>query len=302
MHHGRAQQIDFKLGGDREGRIQALRLAHPPGRRRLPRPGRVPAQPHRADGQRRLRDPQDRDRHQGGGDQHHADRAGARRRPAGGHPDARAGDRPVRRRRLDWIRRRCVGATSSRPTRSRSRPHPGPTTTAATTAARSSWCWRRPAMNSSAKPAGAAASRRRSPPARHRDQRLRRGHQRNRRDRVRRRRDDPGRRGDRQDRVVLPGPGPRDHLRPDRRRSGSGCRSRRSRCSRATPTWWPAGPAPTARSRPRSAAPPPDRRPTSWSSWPSELVAEELEASPEDIVLDLGGGTVPRRGRARRRR
>ncbi len=27
MHHGRAQQIDFTLGGDREGRIQALRLA-----------------------------------------------------------------------------------------------------------------------------------------------------------------------------------------------------------------------------------------------------------------------------------
>ena len=57
-------------------------------------------------------------------------------------------------------------------------------------------------------------------------------------------------------------------------------RWRRSRCSRATPTGCPAAPGPMAPSRPRSAAPPPDRRRRSSCDRAKELAADALEASP----------------------
>ena len=120
MHHGRAQWVDFELGGNRDGEVKALRLKHPAGRRRLPRASAAfLAIAHRDDVQRRLRDPQDRGRHHRGRHQHDPDRPGARRRPARGHPDDRARDRHVRRRASGSIPPRSGGATSSPTRRSR---------------------------------------------------------------------------------------------------------------------------------------------------------------------------------------
>ena len=60
MHHGRAQRD--RLRDRRRPRRQGQGAARedPPGRRRLPGHRRVPGQPDRDDGQRRLRDPEDR--------------------------------------------------------------------------------------------------------------------------------------------------------------------------------------------------------------------------------------------------
>ena len=57
----------------------------------------------------------------------------------------------------------------------------------------------------------------------------------------------------------------------------------------------PRGTAPTAPSRPRSAAPRRGRRRRSSSTGPRSCAADALEANPEDMVLDLDTGTLPRR-------
>ncbi len=92
MHQGRAQWIDFELGGSREGVVQALRIKLLQDAGAYPGFGAFLPEPDRADGQRRLLDPEDRERDRGGRDQHDAHRAGARRREAGGDADARARD------------------------------------------------------------------------------------------------------------------------------------------------------------------------------------------------------------------
>ena len=63
----------------------------------------------------------------------------------------------------------------------------------------------------------------------------------------------PDRHGRGADRLAQPRPGPRDHLRPARRRSGSASRSSRSRSCTATPTRCSSAWAPTARAPARSA-------------------------------------------------
>ena len=123
--------------------------------------------------------------------------------------------------------------------------------------------------------------------ARDRRQRLCRDHQRDQRVRVRRGRDHAptARRSS--------APARSRRARVTRRRSrrsspsGSASRSRRSPCSRATPTRSRAAPAPTAPSRPRSAAPPPGQASEVLVERAKELAANELEASAEDMVLDL---------------
>ena len=60
----------------------------------------------------------------------------------------------------------------------------------------------------------------------------------------------------------------------------------------------PAAPARMGRSRPRSAAPPPAEASEEVVERAKQLAAEELEASPEDMVLDLDTGPLPRRRRA----
>ena len=116
MHHGRAQQIDFEIGGDREGTVEALRLgilqdagAYPGLGAFLPNLTALMASGVYAIPKIEIEiktvvtntTPT---------------AAGPRRGAAGGHPDARAGDRPVRRRASRWIPRRYAGATSSPPT------------------------------------------------------------------------------------------------------------------------------------------------------------------------------------------
>ena len=120
--HGRAQRLDFTIGGTRDGKVLAYRLDVAAGRRRVPDARCVPAEPDGADGERRLRDPADRVRGPLGGDEHDADVGLPRRGPARGDAGDRARDRHVRRRARAWIPPRSGGGTSSRRTRSRTRP------------------------------------------------------------------------------------------------------------------------------------------------------------------------------------
>ena len=97
MPHGRAAVLEFTIGGTRDGDVQAYRLRSRAGRRRLSAHRRDPAGLHGADGERRLRDPEDRDRvHGQRRHEHDADRAVPRRRPTGGDTGDRARDGPVR--------------------------------------------------------------------------------------------------------------------------------------------------------------------------------------------------------------
>ena len=101
LPHGRAQQLDFTIGGTRDGKVLAYRLEVLQDARRVPGARRVPAEPDGADGERRLRDPADRVRGPLGGDEHDADLGLPRRGPARGHAGDRARDRHVRRRARD---------------------------------------------------------------------------------------------------------------------------------------------------------------------------------------------------------
>ncbi len=105
---------------------------------------------------------------------------------------------------------------------------------------------------------------------------------------------------DRPDRFVLARPGPRDDVRADRGRRSGGPVERITVVKGDTDRS-PAAPALTAPSRPRSAARRPGQAAGSWSSRPSQLAAEQLEADRADMVLDLapGSSTSPAR-RARR--
>ena len=79
------------------GRCRArLPAQHPPGRGRVSLPRRLPAEPHGADGERRLRDPEDRGRRRLGGHEHDADRSLPWGRTTRGGPGDRASARPVR--------------------------------------------------------------------------------------------------------------------------------------------------------------------------------------------------------------
>ena len=98
MNHGRSQINRFTIGADGDGKVSALRARDPPGRGRLSRLRRAPAAPHGADGERRVRDPDDRDAHPRRGDEHHADCGLPRRRAPGGHADDRARDGPAGRK------------------------------------------------------------------------------------------------------------------------------------------------------------------------------------------------------------
>ena len=211
-HTGRAvrwiETPQREHGGDEPGARPGRRLPdrrHPrrqgegvpaerrPGRGRLPGHRRVAAQPHGDDGQRGVRDPEDRGRHHGGGHEHHADRPLPRRRAPGGHAGDRARNRHVRRRAGHGPGRGAARATSFRTTPSRSPPHRARPTTAATTAGRSTRRWRRSATTRCARSSGRGA-RRATRAARHRDGDVRRGDQRPRRGGVRRREHDAGRR------------------------------------------------------------------------------------------------------------
>ena len=109
--------------------------ARDPGLRRLPGRRRPDADAHRPDVVRRLRHPEGRLPLGRGRDEHDADRRLPRRRPAGGDRTGRAGDGPVRERARHGPGRGPPRATTS-PT-SRTRRSPAPTTTPATTWARS---------------------------------------------------------------------------------------------------------------------------------------------------------------------
>ena len=244
---------------------------HPAGRRRLSAHRGGSPRLHRADGERRLRDPEDRDRVHVRRHQHDADRPLPRRGPAGGDAGDRAGDGSLRRR--DRARSRRGSAPESlrlrrlppddglgrplrlRRLRGRARPR-----------ARDGRV-RGAAGRAAAPPRGGRHDR-----AGNRRQRVRRDHERPRGARVRCRRDHAGGRGRPPHGLVLPRPGARDDLRDDRRgparpaRRGGACRQGRHRrgARRAS--------ARTARSRPRSAESRPSR-PRAWSpsgpgSWP----------------------------------
>ena len=137
MRHGRAQRIDFRIGGGRDGTVQALRLsllqdagAYPgigaflPNLTALMASGvyRIPKIDVELQSVVTNTTP-----------------TGAVR--GAGRPEAtqsgRARDRHVRGRARRSTPPRCAGGTSSRPTRSRSRRRRAPTTTSATTAGRS---------------------------------------------------------------------------------------------------------------------------------------------------------------------
>ena len=62
LPHGRAQRIEFKIGGRRDGTDRGAAAEPHAGRRRVSGHRCVPPQPHGADGQRRLPDPEDRRR------------------------------------------------------------------------------------------------------------------------------------------------------------------------------------------------------------------------------------------------
>ena len=185
------------IGGSRDGDVAGVPAARPPGRRRLPAARRLPARLHRADGERRLRDPEDRVRHGQRRHEHDADRPVPRRRATRGDAGDRARDRPLRGRDSASTRPRCAGATSIPP-------DAFPLTTASG-AGYDSGDYER-ALDLALETAGydelRDEQRRRresgdTRAARHRRQRLRRDHERARRAGVRRRRDHAGRRGHR---------------------------------------------------------------------------------------------------------
>ena len=148
--HGRAQRLNFTIGGTRDGKVLAYRLDSLQDSGAYARARRVPAEPDGADGERRLRDPADRVRGFCGR------RRTRRRSPPSAVPAA------PRRRRRSSVRSTCSrpssgstrprsgGGTSFRRTRSRTRPCPARTTTRATTRARSTWRCGRPATTSCA--------------------------------------------------------------------------------------------------------------------------------------------------------
>ena len=138
--------------------------------------------------------------------------------------------------------------------------------------------------------AGPAARARRRAPARDRRQRLRRDHQRDQRDRVRRGRDHaPTAR-----RSSAPARSPRARVTRRRSRrsspSGSASRSRRSRCSRATPTRSPRGTGTYGSKSTQIGGAAAGQASEVLVERAKELAADELEASPEDMVLDLDSG------------
>ena len=268
MHHGRAQWADFELGGTSDGTFKALRVKLLQDAGRLPRHRRVPGRADPDDVQRRLRHPQDRGRRHLGRLQLDPDRARARRRAPRGDADDRAGGRHVRRRDRHGPRRAAPAQLHRqrevphrdrrrRPLRHR-RLRRGAGSSARAGRLRASCA----ASRCSAAPTApapcwgsASPSTSRSPTA------------------SRRASSAPSRSPRTAGRSSAPA---RSHTaratrRPSPRSWPSAPEStwRRSRSWPATPTASRAAPAPTAPSRPRSAAPPPARRPRCSSTAPS---------------------------------
>ena len=295
LNHGRGQELTFTIGADRDGKVRRVPARDRGRRGRLPGPRRVPAEPDRPDVERRLRDPDDRDLEP---------RRTSRTRRRSPRSAARAGRRRRRRSSARWtslaaelqldpaeIRRRnfipkdafpytTASARGLRLRRLRGRARPRAALGRLRRAAR-----------------GAAAPPRGGRPeaARDRDQHLRRDHERDRRDGVRRGRDHGRRRRDPPHRLVLARPGPRDDLRDDRRRAArAAAREDHGRQGRHRRGREPA-PAPTARSRCRSAA---RRRKVASEEvveHAKKLTADYLEAAASDIVLDPALGRLPSR-------
>ena len=198
--HGRARPRPGAGGAlhpRRDARRQGARLParSAPGLRRLPGARCLPAAPDAPDGERRVRDPEDRVLERVGGHEHDADDRLPRRRPTRGDTDDRACARRLRLRDRHGsgggapreLHRRRVPAQDRlggdvRLGRLRGRARPGA----------AGGGLRRAPRRADAAPRG-----RRGEAARDRRQLLRRGDERDRRDRVRRRRDHAGRRRDR---------------------------------------------------------------------------------------------------------
>ena len=82
MAHGRAAHLEFTIGGSREGDVQAYRLRVVQDAGAYPRHRRHPPRLHGADGERRVRDPEDRGGH--GERRHQHDARSARSAAPGG--------------------------------------------------------------------------------------------------------------------------------------------------------------------------------------------------------------------------
>ena len=150
LPQGRGQRLSFTLGGTREGRLLAYRFEVLGDAGAYPALGAFLPNLTALDVERCVRDPEDRDEHRVGRDQHDADDLAPGRRPTGGGAGDRAGDRPLRGRGRARSGRGAPRRTSSRRTPSRTRRRPARRTTRATTRARSTCCSARPATRSSA--------------------------------------------------------------------------------------------------------------------------------------------------------
>ena len=193
-----------------------LSAAKPAGHRRLSAHRGDPAGLHRVDGERRVRDPEDRDGVHERRHQHDADRAVPRRRPPGGDAGDRTCDGPVRAGGGARSRR----GAPAQPVRLRRLPADdgiGRDLRLRRLRAGARPRARGVRLRGAARGAAAAARGGRHARAGHRRQRVRRDHERPRRVRARRCRDHAGGRGDPPHRIVLPRSGPRDDVRDDRR-------------------------------------------------------------------------------------
>ncbi len=288
---GRAMVLDFELGANREGVIEALKLdiladagAYPGLGAFLPNLTAL-----MSSGVYRI--PKIEASDPSGGDQHHADR---------GRCAAPAGPRPPRCSSAPWTcwppscrwtRPRSGGATSSPTTPSRTPRPRAPTTTSATTAGRSSSPSRAPATRSCAASRPAAA--RTDPP-----------------------RASSGiglsayvevtngiseeefgaveitavRRGDRPHRLALAGPGPRDHLRPDRGRAARAADREGHGDHEGDTDVVPRGTGTYGSKSTQIGGVAAGQASEEVVEKGKRLAAAELEANPEDMVLDVEEG------------
>ena len=210
MQHGRAQVQDVELGARSDGTLVGIRVhviadcgAYPGDAVIMPFLTGQMASGVYAHPARRLRLSLR-------GHQHDADRRLPRRRAPGGDRAGRARDGPARRRSSTWTRPSCAGATSSRPTTSRTRRSPAPPTTRASTRARWTRVLEAAGYDELRARAGAAPRARRRQAARDRPVHLRRAHRARRRGRHLHGRRGRHRHG--QDRHLAAGPGPRDDV------------------------------------------------------------------------------------------
>ena len=137
--------------------------------------------------------------------------------------------------------------------------------------------------------AGQPARERRRAPARDRPERVRRGHERDLRERVRRGRDHRDGRGDRAHRLVLPGPGPRDDVRADRVRAARNPDREDHRLKGDTDVV-PRGTGTYGSKSTQIGGVAAGKASEEVVEIGKRLAAAELEAAPEDMVLDVDQG------------